>query len=59
MVVLGGVAFSYGRGTPVPVAGLPAVDVAVEPVAIQGYLVPKKHPPPRTLQKDYLGSYFS
>jgi len=24
---------------------------------LQGYLAHKKHPPPRTLQQDYLGSY--
>ena len=26
------------------------------PPPVQGYLAHKKHPPPRTLQKDYLGS---
>ena len=26
-------------------------------VTLQGYLVHKKHPPPRTLKLDYLGSY--
>jgi hypothetical protein len=24
---------------------------------VQGYIAHKKHPPPRTLQQDYLGSY--
>ena len=34
--------------------------VAVRPgllLLLQGYLAHEKHPPPRTLQKDYLGSY--
>jgi hypothetical protein len=28
-----------------------------EPASLQGYLAHKQHPPPRTLQQDYLGSY--
>ena len=58
MVVLGGGAVSYERGT--PVAGNPPAESRCLPnwrAQIQGYLAHKKTPPPRTVIGPYARAY--
>jgi hypothetical protein len=70
MGVLGGWAFSYERGTPVHTQRFQSRKGEAFSKAMrgsthlvpaqgqqQGYIAHEKHPPPRGIKKDYVGSY--